>query len=120
MLTLQAQRGKGGSGMSADYTKIGLPTREDVLAYVEDHREPADGPDGFLWAVLTNDLTSACLRADDVNRHAIWELHAWLWNFAPSPCWGSQEAVCDWLRRGLAGEQHGLSDLARRRLAVGP
>lgn len=54
---------------------------------------------GFLNAVLCNDLREASGRADVFNKHRIFELVQWLYNEAPSPCWGSPENVEAWLAR---------------------
>jgi len=58
----------------------------------------------FLQAVIANELTEACLRADDVN---IRNLPAFAWFFydrAPRQCWGSREAYKAWVElRGLEG-----------------
>jgi hypothetical protein len=51
----------------------------------------------FLRAVLENDLSQACLRADDVNRWHVADLALFLNNYAPSPAWGSPAAVDAWL-----------------------
>jgi hypothetical protein len=75
---------------------------EDDLAplhrYVQNRIEPGD----FLMAVLCNDLKEACGRADSRNRRRIFEYVSWLWNEAPSTCWGSPAKVAAWLSRGDA------------------
>jgi hypothetical protein len=70
--------------------------RGGMNRYIE-HRVP---PGNFLTAVLSNDLRRACERADDVNRHLLFEIVGWLYNEAPSPCWGSPEKVAAWLAEG--------------------
>ena len=50
----------------------------------------------FLGAVLRNDLFEAVFRADEEN---LWRLHdicRYIFNFAPSSCWGSMEKVETW------------------------
>jgi hypothetical protein len=54
-------------------------------------------PGHFLLAVLMNDLKEACGRADEENRAALYQHVQFLYNFAPGPCWGSVEAVTDWI-----------------------
>jgi len=51
----------------------------------------------FLMAVLENDLKEACLLADKNNRNLLWNYIDFLWNKAPSGCWGSKEKVQKWL-----------------------
>lgn len=61
---------------------------------------------GFIAAVLSNDLRLSCERADNENLHALTRIVRWIYNYAPSPCWGSPEAVAAWAShdgmRGLA------------------
>ncbi len=54
-------------------------------------------PGNFLQAVLCNDLTMAVGRADSVNIHLIPEYVKYLYNEAPSACWGSPEKVRAWV-----------------------
>ena len=56
-------------------------------------------PGGFLSAVLTNDLKRACASADHINIRRIPDIVSFLYNFAPGPCWGSEEKVTEWVRR---------------------
>lgn len=52
---------------------------------------------GFLRAVLTNDLFTACASADIGNRLALFEICVYICNFAPRACWGSAKMVDAWL-----------------------
>lgn len=52
---------------------------------------------GFLRAVLENDLREACARADEVSRAFLFDIVSFLYNEAPSTCWGSPERVAAWL-----------------------
>lgn len=54
---------------------------------------------GFLYAVLTNDLSGAFGRADQENTAAMREIVAYVYNKIPSACWGSPEKVSAWLDR---------------------
>lgn len=56
-------------------------------------------PGSFMTAVLGNDLREACGRADEENRRALYQHVAFLYNYAPSACWGSYEHVRSWLQR---------------------
>jgi len=53
----------------------------------------------FLTAVLENNLGEACHRADDENIKNLPAFVAYLYNNAPSTCWGSPEKVAEWLKR---------------------
>lgn len=66
-----------------------------------DHHIP---PGGFLQAVLSNDLKDACARADSQNRELLFEIVGYCYNEIPSACWGSPEAVKEWLTREVDGE----------------
>ena len=63
-------------------------------------------PGDFLTAVLMNDLSEACGRADDENRYLIFEYVKFLHNELPSGCWGSPENFKAWIKKGgLKGKQ---------------
>jgi hypothetical protein len=57
-------------------------------------------PGDFLTAVLNNDLRESFGRADHTNRYALFEIVKWLWNNAPSPCWGDPDRVKQWAEVG--------------------
>jgi hypothetical protein len=63
--------------------------------YLEQHVPPGD----FLEAVLCNDLTEACSRADDENMGLLPVYVAYLYNYAPGRAWGSREKFEAWLAR---------------------
>lgn len=52
---------------------------------------------GFLFAVLSNDLSESFARADMGNRAAMFEIVSFIYNSIPSKCWGSKEKVQAWL-----------------------
>ena len=74
--------------------KVPEHTLESLRNYVE-HRLP---PGGFLGAVLENNLSEACGRADTRNLYALWDIVKYVYNCVPSECWGSPEKVAAWLR----------------------
>jgi len=53
----------------------------------------------FLTAILENNLTEACHRADEENLRNLPAFVSYLYNNAPAPCWGSPEKVAEWLRK---------------------
>lgn len=55
---------------------------------------------GFLSAVLRGDLGEAAARADDVNRHRLFDYAAFLSQYAPAGCHGSPQNVSEWCKRG--------------------
>lgn len=52
---------------------------------------------GFLAAVLQNDLSEACARADSQNRELLYLIVGYCYNEMPGSCWGSPERVRVWL-----------------------
>lgn len=68
-------------------------TGDALLRYIL-HRIP---PGGFLTAVLSNNLMSAMRRADGENRVRIYDICAFLHNYAPSSCWGSPDLFHAWI-----------------------
>jgi len=61
--------------------------------YIEGHIKPG----GFLSAVLKNDLRGAIEHADDENIQNLPAYIGFLYNEAPSPCWGSEKKFNNWL-----------------------
>lgn len=64
-----------------------------LRGYVE-HHVPVGS---FLTAVICNDLKQAVQQADDVNLVNIPAFVEYLYNHAPSECWGSKEKHNNWL-----------------------
>lgn len=80
---------------NADRDKFALT--DDDIAPLKRYVEHGIGPGGFLFSVLTNDLCEAVARSDLGNRRKLFEYVQWLYNEAPSCCWGSREKVDNWL-----------------------
>ena len=53
----------------------------------------------FLYAVLTNNLYDACARADMHNAPNLMAYVEWLYNHAPSQCYGSRDKVAAWFKK---------------------
>ena len=72
----------------------GLPEglQGGMKRYVEDGIQAGH----FLTAVLSNDLLGAVSRADGTNVKLIPEIVRWIYNEAPSNCWGDEERVQEW------------------------
>ncbi len=51
----------------------------------------------FLRAVLENNLKEAFGRADHINIGRMFEIVQYCYNEIPKNCWGSEEAVKEWL-----------------------
>lgn len=54
-------------------------------------------PGSFMSSLLSNDLKETFARADSVNQHIVLDHINWLWNYAPTMCWGSRENFDNWL-----------------------
>lgn len=83
---IRAYQGRGvglaGSGMVAE-----------LAAYLEEHR-----PVGvFLRNLISNDLSGTFTYADDADLPRIHSYFLYLYNEAPSNCWGSPDAYRNWL-----------------------
>lgn len=76
-----------------NYNRIPEHMRDGMRLYIENGIEPGS----FLRAVLENDLMEACSRADDINRHRLFDFAWFLYNGAPCECYGSPENVRAWL-----------------------
>ena len=75
-----------------------------MVSELEDYFRNGTVLGGFLTAVLTNDLRGACERADSENLRNLPAFVAYLYNNAPSDCWGSKAKVEAWQERnGLSG-----------------
>lgn len=60
-------------------------------------------PGSFLTAVLENDLFEAIGRADYENVQRLADYVRFLYNFAPSNCYGSREKIEAWVISGGMG-----------------
>lgn len=83
---------------------VNYKAMDDPFSFVPHHMrdsfqlwiEDAIPPGSFGRAVLTNDLAMAFGKADHINQNHIGTIVAWLWNFAPTGCWGSEEKFNKW------------------------
>ena len=78
-----------------------IPERmmESLERYVKDQVLPGD----FLRAVISNDLTEAVGRADEENLRNLPAYIGYLYNEAPSRCWGSKERMEEWVKERNGG-----------------
>ena len=80
------------------YSKIPVQVLDSLYEYI-DSKVPTGS---FLRAVLSNDLSEACARADSECIASLPVLVQFLYNNAPSGCYGTPTVVADWLRKGAA------------------
>lgn len=83
-------------------TGIPLHNEPGLRRYIEDRIPPGD----FLLAALQNNLFEAVHRADPINAFFLADIVKWLWNHAPSTCWGSPEKVAAWLAERPKEDTH--------------
>jgi len=82
--------------MTIRYHALPEHMQDGMRLYIERGVQPGS----FLRAVLSNDLMGALGKADDVNINALPAYGSFLYNEAPSLCWGSPEVVSAWISRG--------------------
>ena len=66
-----------------------------IIRYYENGLEPGH----FLTAVINNDLREACARADDFNKHKLFNYVLWFYNHGPSGSWGYPGAAERWIKQ---------------------
>ena len=81
------------SAMSRPDTFVPPHIRPGVERFIEDGILPGS----FLQAILRADLRDSCNRADHVAKMSLPSIVLWFENFAPAPCWGSAEAMHEWI-----------------------
>jgi len=69
-------------------------TIESIKAYAETGRPTG----GFLYAVLSNNLSESFGRADLENRLALYEIVQYIYHNIPADSWGSTAKVEAWLK----------------------
>ncbi len=91
--------------MSINYDLLPSHIRAGARRYIEDGVKPG----GFLAAVICNDLQEAFAWADDINRECLREVVRFFYNEAPSDCWGSRNAMGEWMAMRKAKRKHGVT-----------
>lgn len=88
--------------MKTTYSAFGMPVPEDTLECLNNYIEHGIPTGGFLEAVINNDLFQAVARADDRNIRVIPSIVSYLYNEAPSTCWGSNQRMEHWVEQKRA------------------
>lgn len=78
----------------AKLKEYGVPSHMHggLIRWVEEGTRPGH----FLTAVITNDLKTACIYADEQSAEGLSKIVMWLYNQAPSGCWGYEGALKHW------------------------
>jgi hypothetical protein len=87
---------------------FGRPHWADVLRVIPEYMHHGivayilfgDRPGDFLSAVISNDLIGAIKGADAVNAGKLPEYVRFFYNDTPGECWGSEELMEEWIKRG--------------------
>jgi hypothetical protein len=82
-----------GAPTDRDYQTIPVHCRAGLKRYIESGVRTGD----FLEALLSNDLRGTFERADALNVQCIKHYLVFLYNFAPSKCWGSPDRYKEWI-----------------------
>lgn len=69
---------------------------DSIVLYIEQGILPGH----CLTAIFSNDLFTAFNRADDKVAAAMKDIIVYIYNYAPSGCWGSPSAVKSWSENG--------------------
>lgn len=83
----------GNDAVSNSFKAFPNASAEALDRYITDHCPTGE----FLESVLSNDLKNSVLMADHQNIHLLRDYMLFLYNYAPSVCWGSPENVKAWL-----------------------
>ena len=78
-----------------NYDLIPEHCRDSMKRYIEHGVIPG----GFLQAVICNDLVGAFGKADQTNRHRLYDYCDFLYNYMPDPAWGSKEKMIAWSKK---------------------
>lgn len=82
---------------SADWRLVPAHLQSALTAYITTGRPPGGG----LRSILEDRPMSYCLaRLDDEVRPRAFDVSRFLFNFAPSQCWGSADKVDAWIEAG--------------------
>lgn len=82
--------------------------RKSMIEWIESPLHPRV-IGSFLRAVLENNLVEAFSCADEENSHAMREWVLYLYNYAPSECWGSPQKALAWHELHAAEQKTGAS-----------
>ncbi|MCH7759838.1 hypothetical protein IIA15_00330 [candidate division TA06 bacterium] len=82
-----------------EFSYLGYTMRPHMRACLDRYIETGLLPGHFLKAVICNDLFDAVGRADMDNLKNLSAFITYLYNEAPSECWGSKEAMFKWSER---------------------
>lgn len=72
----------------------------EIKASIDAHVMSGKPTGSFLQAVLENDLKTAVMKADQANYLLLGAIVGYCCNEIPVVCWGSEDAVAKWRKKG--------------------
>ena len=85
--------------MKVDYEKYEDRIPPRTLETLRNYIEYGVPTGGFLHSVLADSLSGAFGKADNENRKALGDIVMFVYNEAPTTCWGSKDHVKEWLEK---------------------
>ena len=87
--------------IAIDYTLLPEHVRGATQRWIENGILPGS----FMEAVICNNLTLACMCADNINKYRLFDIVSFFYNEAPSACWGSEEKMKKWIEQKIQEEK---------------
>jgi hypothetical protein len=84
-------------------TRYRIP--DTTLYTIENYVGKGIPPGGFMEAVFCNNLKEAVAHADMWNQECLVDIVKFMYNKAPSGCWGSKENMLNWIEQGGLGKE---------------
>lgn len=95
------------NGRAPDWSLLPEHMHHVVKAWIEN----GECDDEFFTAFLKNDLKACCQYADLTNRRRLWDYVSFFYMYAPLECWGTEEKLQAWAKRGgLRGGESGRQE----------
>jgi len=106
--------------MLADWDCRGEKIPEKIAGSIARYVIYGISPGHFMDKVLSNDLMGASNHADQQNRKLLDVYVCLMHNILPFNCWGSEELVYEWSKRGgldgLNGVEEWMDNFSRREI----
>ena len=93
--------------MNQSYVWCDFYIPERMMPGIKRYIEEGIIPGHFLQAVISNNLSEACGRADDENMKNLPAYVAYFYNEAPATCWGSKERMQSWHEKMMSKKNKG-------------
>ena len=84
----------------SEFTMDGIHVPPNLIGGIVRYVLYGTGVGDFLAAVISNDLGKAMSHADESSLYAIRAVYGVFYNRTPSGCFGSKEAMIEWMLQG--------------------